>query len=65
MKRYIPGGCCKCDFSEGQSTKCCTKYLCNGYEESYIISEINNDMIGYASLEEFNMAFGTNYKEDR
>ncbi|MBQ9119658.1 MAG: hypothetical protein IJY09_06335 [Lachnospiraceae bacterium] len=63
MKRYIPCGCCKCDFSEGQSVKCCTENLCNSYEEAFIVSETDNDRIGYASLEEFNQVFGTNYKD--
>lgn len=62
MKRYIPCGCCKCDFSEGQSDKLCEKGFCANYEEAYFISETDVS-IGYATLEEFNKAFGTDYKE--
>lgn len=61
MKRYIPCGCCKCDFSEGQSDHLCKKEFCNSYEESYIESETNVE-IGCASLEEFNKKYETNYK---
>lgn len=61
MIRYIPCGCCKCDFSEGQSTKLCKKGFCNSYEESYIKGETDAP-IGYASLEEFNKKYGTNYR---
>lgn len=64
MTRYIPSGCCKCDFSEGQSTSLCKKGFCNSYEESYYIDRnCENPYIGYGSLEEFNKAFGTNYVE--
>ena len=62
MKRYIPCGCFKCDFSEGQSTKLCEKYFCNSYEEGYMTSE-TDVQIGCASLEEFNEVYGTSYKE--
>lgn len=62
MKRYIPCGCSKCDFSEGQSTKLCKKGFCNSYEEGYITCE-TDIQIGCASLEEFNKIYGTNYKE--
>ena len=53
MKRYIPCGCSKCDFSEGQSTKLCKKGFCNSYEEGYMTSETDCP-IGCVSLEEFN-----------
>lgn len=62
MKRYIPCGCSKCDFSEGQSTKLCEKYFCNSYEEGYMTSETDCP-IGCVSLEEFNKEYGTSYKE--
>lgn len=62
MKRYIPCGCCKCDFSEGQSTHLCEKGFCNSYEEAYFVLE-TDAKIGYESLEEFNKVFGTNHKE--
>ena len=62
MKRYIPCGCFKCDFSEGQSTKLCKKGFCNSYEEEYMTSETDCP-IGCVSLEEFNKEYGTSYKE--
>lgn len=66
MKRYMPCGCCKCDFSEGQSIHLCKKGFCNSYEEGYFVSEIEDGInIGYVSIEEFNEAFGTNYKESK
>lgn len=62
MKRYIPCGCSKCDFSEGQSAHLCKSGFCNSYEEGYITCE-TDVQIGCASLEEFNKIYGTNYKE--
>ena len=60
MKRYIPRGCSKCDFSEGQSTHLCKVGFCNSYEEGYIECETDVN-IGCISLEEFNELYGTNY----
>lgn len=62
MKKYIPCGCHKCDFSEGQSTHFCQKGFCNSYEEAYFIDRnCECPGIGYDSLEEFDKAFGTHY----
>lgn len=62
MIRYIESGCYKCDFSEGQSTHFCQKGMCNSFEPTYIKTEIDCE-IGFASLEEFNKANGTNWIE--
>lgn len=64
MTRYIPCGCSKCDFSESRHIpRTCKLGMCNSYEESYMKAEVDNCEIGYATLEEFNTHFGTNWEE--
>lgn len=64
MGTYMPIGCCKCDFSEGQSDKCCKKDLCNDYEQSFIFdSNCDIPNLGFDTIDEFNKAFGTNHSE--
>lgn len=62
MIRYIPIGCNKCDFSESRIDHCHREGMCNSYEEAYIKSDVECN-IGFASLEEFNKEYGTNWKE--
>lgn len=64
MIRYIPNGCHKCDFSEMPRMRCCDEGNCGDYKESYIKDDIDCEL-GYASLEEFNAAFGTDWEEPK
>lgn len=60
MIRYVAGECSKCDFSEGGSIKLCGKDYCCSYEPTYTKMDIECE-IGYATLEEFDKVYGTNY----
>lgn len=62
MIRYIPCGCRKCDFSEYSEEDKWRCDSCSSHKESYIKDD-TNVLIGYATLKEFNEAFGTDWKE--
>ena len=64
MKRYVPAGCRKCDFEGREMPRRCKLGLCNTYEESYFIMDVDYE-IGCASLEEFNEKYGTDWEEKK
>ena len=54
--------CTKCDKCDKQNG-ICYEYTCDNYKEAYRVVQTDYPMLGYASLEEFNRYFGTDYKE--